>query len=792
MDRMSFAGAMPVPGAVSERRAGYGRALLDRVGWLMVATAAGAAIGGVLALSRAPQYEAAALIQVAGNDGALRDVATTGQSVPFDAGILRSRAVAGPVIERLRLGISAEPLRAPLVGTLAARLAEPGQARGAWPHDLGYAWGGERIAVDRLAVPERLLEVPMTLQVMRGGAYRLVAGSETLLDGQVGEPAAGAGVEMLVSRIDALPGTHFVVTRHDPVATIDTITGELKVDAVAGGAGTVRLAWRNGDRKVAADLVNGIADAYIRGQTSQRRDDAAGSLAFLTAELPRVKAELERAEAALTRYRSRSGSMHPTQDAQSYLQGSMDYQRQIAALRLERTKLLQRFTTDANEVKTVDSQIQQLTRERQDLDARMHNLSLSERESVAITRDVKVAEDMYMSLRNRIEQLSLVHSDRSTQTRVVDAAAAFAKPVGVGPWPATVGGGLVGLALAIGCVMLRRRLKPSVADASDAEARLGLSILGDIAHSDEQAELEREAELNRRFGAMSAFVPQQGRRLAAPQPGTALAEANESELAQGDARVTAGLHDRYLLARRSPHALAVEGLRSVRAALHFDLRAAPDGVVAITSPAPDSGKTFTAVNLAVLFAEAGQRVLLIDADMRRGRVAGCFDQPAEPGLADVLSGRVPLPAAVQHTVVAGLSILTAGRTPANPSELLMLPTLGDTLRACKQRFDLVIVDTPPVLSVADAMLVASQAGSTLLVMRADVTVPGQVDETLKRLTRANARLAGGIINGVAQRRSNRADFRTINPYLGMPLPAASPAVRALERPIGAAHSKLSS
>lgn len=786
MDRLSFAGAIPVANVAPERRTGYARALQDRIGWILVATVAGAAIAGLAALSVPPRFEAAALVQVTVPEGSVPGSGAAGAG--FDAGILKSRAVAAPVIERLGLGIEATPLRAPMIGGLVARLSEPGQLRGTWPTSLGYAWGGERIAVEAFAVPERLLNVPLTLEVLPDGAYRLLQGSALVLEGKVGERAVADGVEIAVRRIDAQPGTRFTLVRRDPVAVVDTIASQLKVTEMPGGS--VRLAWQHGDRKTAADLVNGIATAYIRGQTTARRDDAADTLAFLNTELPRVQAELERAEAALTRYRSRAGSMQPTQDVQSYLQGSMEFQRQIAALKLERTKLLQRFTTDANEVKTVDSQIQQLINERRALDSRMQNLSLSERESVALTRDVKVAEDMYMTLRRKIEQLSLQQADRTSGLRIVDAAAASTVPVGVGPWPATIVGALLGFGAAVGVVILRRRLKPVVADASEAEATLGLPMLGDVAYSDEQDELERQLELERRLGIVAGLKPGAAApKLKAPGPGMAVApvdaEGNPADGDSADARPRQGLHDRFLLARRSPHALAVEGLRSVRAALYFDMRTAPDGVLAITSPAPGAGKTFAAVNLAVLFAEAGQRVLLIDADMRRGRVAQWFGQRAEPGLSDVLAGRVQVSKAAQPTVVAGLGILSAGSMTSNPSELLMLPTLADCLRQCKERFDLVIVDTPPVLSVADAMLIAGLAGSTLLVMRADATLPGQVDETLKRLARANARVAGGIINGVAQRRSNRADFDTINPYLGMPLPPATPAARALERPVAA-------
>ncbi len=787
MSRLSYAGA-PADREIPRReapaaRALQARALLDHMGWIVAAGVVGAAIGGAVALSSPREYRAQALVQVEGKDGVVRNVAQTPQGAQLDAGLLRSRAVVAPVVEQLHLDITARPLRAPLIGTLAERWSTPGQPRGTW---LGYAWGGERLVLDSLAVPERLVDQPMLFEVLRDGSYRISYQDTALVEGVVGENASGNGVELRVARIDAAPGTRFLLTRQDPARTADAVRLGLDVDSESADAGgsTVRVAWQYPDPELAAALVNGVTRAYISGQTAQRRGDAADSLAFLTRELPRVQAELARAEEAQSRYRARTGSMQPSRDAQSFLNNSMEYQRQITALRMERTKLLQRFTTDANEVKTVDSQIQQMTRDRAEIDARMQSLSASERESVALARDVKVAEDMYMTLRTKAEQLSLLRADNSSHMRMIDQAIAPARSVGPGAWPFVSGGMLLGLCLGVAGVGVRQRLKPSVATANDAEQRLGIAMLGDVAFSDEQAELEREIDAKRRLGIAAGFAMQAKACLEAPRPGTALVDGAvvddaDSEYAESERLLRQGLHDQFLLARRAPHSLAVEGLRTLRAALHFSLRSAPDGVVAVTSPAVGAGKTFSAVNLAVLFAEAGQRVLLVDADLRRGKIADWFDQPAEGGLAEVLAGRVQLAEAVRPTVVSGLFILTHGKTPPNPSELLMLPTLADNLRRCASRFDLVFVDTPPVMAVADATLVASLAGSTLLVIRADVTPAEQVNETLKRLARADARLAGGILNGVVQRRSNRADFNSINPYLGMPLPPAEPKHPAL-------------
>jgi len=775
VSKKSFAGVAP------DRIVPAG-AMLDHIGWILAAGLTGAAVAALLALSTPQQFRAEALVQIGARDAATQGVARGAKPAPFDIGLLKSRAMVGPVVENLHLDISAEPLRAPLLGSVAARFATPGRFGAPWPANLGYAWGAQRLVVDKMTVPEHLFNVPLLFEVLPEERFVLRSADAVLLEGRVGEPATGNGVELLVTRVDALPGTRFTMTRHDLAAMVSTIAGELKVSSEEGEAGTARITWQNPDPKLAAALVNGVANSYISGQTAQRSDDAASTLAFLSSQLPRVQGELERAEAALTRYRSRSGSMQPSQDAQSYLNGSIDYQKQIAALKMERTGLLQRFTTESNEVRTVDNKITQMMRERKELDARMQNLSMSERESVSLTRDVKVAEDMYMTLRNKVQELSLIVSDHSSQVRVVDNAVVPMSPVGPGPWPLTAGGGLLGLCLGIACVSVRQRTKQTVASANEAEALLGMPMLGDIAYSREQQELERLIEAKVRLGIAAGFAAPGAARLEGPEPGQALEALDESYPDFIKHLLRQGLHDRYLLARSAPHSLAVEGLRSVRAALHFGLRSAADGVVAVTSPAPGAGKTFAAINLAVLFAEAGQRVLLIDADMRRGKVASWFDQGAEGGLAEILAGQLTLAAAVRPTVVSGLSILTTGATPHNPSELLMRPALAECLRLCASRFDLVIVDTPPVMAVADATLVANIAGSTLVVVRADQTPPDQVEETLKRLARSHARLLGGILNGVTARRSNRAEFNSINPYLGMPEPA--PSVPKLERAAG--------
>jgi tyrosine-protein kinase Etk/Wzc len=212
---------------------------------------------------------------------------------------------------------------------------------------------------------------------------------------------------------------------------------------------------------------------------------------------------------------------------------------------------------------------------------------------------------------------------------------------------------------------------------------------------------------------------------------------------------------RPLLVKTHPYDTTVEGLRGLRATLQFGLLDAPNRIIAITSPAPSDGKSFLSANLAALIAESGKRVLLIDADLRRGRLAQYLGRSPEGGLTELLTGQVDLETAARATGVAGLHFIAAGTYPPNPSEILTSSRFSEILARFEQQFDLIIVDTPPLLAVADAAVVANLAGSTVLVMRAGVHTEGHLAEALKKLRRARARVVGGVMNAVPLKSHNK-------------------------------------
>ena len=212
---------------------------------------------------------------------------------------------------------------------------------------------------------------------------------------------------------------------------------------------------------------------------------------------------------------------------------------------------------------------------------------------------------------------------------------------------------------------------------------------------------------------------------------------------------------RALLAKTHPFDTSVEGLRGLRATLQFGLVDTRNRVVAFTSPTPADGKSFLCANLAALFAESGKRVLLIDADLRRGRLAQYFGKSPKGGLTELLTGQVDFDIAARATGVSGLHFIAAGAYPPNPSEILTSSRFADVLQRFSDEFDLVIVDTPPLLAVADSSIVANIAGATVLVIRAGAHTEREIGASLKKLQRARAHVVGGVLNAVELKRGTR-------------------------------------
>jgi len=200
-----------------------------------------------------------------------------------------------------------------------------------------------------------------------------------------------------------------------------------------------------------------------------------------------------------------------------------------------------------------------------------------------------------------------------------------------------------------------------------------------------------------------------------------------------------------------PNEPAVECLRSLRTALQFAMLEAKNNIVLIAGPTPGVGKTFLSANLAVVMASAGKRVLLIDGDIRKGRLHDYLGFPRGRGFTELIAGSARVEDVIHREVVDGLDFISTGTMPKNPAELLLNRNLAALMDDLSSRYDIVVIDSAPVLAVPDTGILGAVAGTALLVTMAGKTKLGEIGESVKRFAQNGVRLSGVIFNGVNPR-----------------------------------------
>jgi tyrosine-protein kinase Etk/Wzc len=747
------------------------RMVINQIWWVIGIAALVLASAVFYAQMATRVYSADALLQIDPSSQGSSTAAALGSLSPgggntirtdAEIEIIKSRSVVEPVVEQFKLNFGAGPKVMPYLGRLSALFATSGHPMPAWFGMRSYAWGGEQLAVDSINVPKSLEGVQLTLRALGSGRYQLLDPSgHLLLTGQAGTPAMDNGVSINVKALVARPDTEFFVTRANQLDAVMGLAGGLQVSERGHDTGIVQLSYMGTNPAAITAITNAVAQSYLRQRTERAQEEASKMLDFLNSELPRLRSDLERSEKALSEYQARAGTFQPTQEASVYLSGGLDYERQIASLRVERAQLLQRFTPDSPEIQQIDAQLAALTVERNRFEDHFKGLPSSEREAVSLQRDAKVAEEIYVALLNRTQELSIQKAGTVGNVHIIDDALVPTVPVAPKSGLIISAGAMLGVLAGIAFAFCRHMFLTGVSDPEVIERRFQLPIFGSIPLSAEQtrsdllaASAARSAlPAPERSGVMRALPSGVARlvraRNARPEDGK-----HGNAMPPGIIPVPAPYGPtRALLTKTHPFDISVEGLRGLRATLQFGLVDAPNRIIAFTSPTPSDGKSFLSANLAALFAESGKRVLLIDADLRRGRLAQYFGGSPKGGLTELLTGQVDFDIAARTTGVSGLHFIAAGAYPPNPSEILTSSRFSDVLQRFSNEFDLVIVDTPPLLAVADSSIVANIAGATVLVIRAGAHTEREINASLKKLQRARARVIGGVLNAVQIKRN---------------------------------------
>jgi tyrosine-protein kinase Etk/Wzc len=720
---LSVARDLPVRGVPSVRVPMSDEATLAGYAWTVVkgwrtvvaALAAALAMGVLYLLVATPVYHSDTIVQVEPRNSGLaglEELITQGPQGPAETemALIRSRSSLNAVIEELGLDVNVAPRRFPLIGGSLARRYE---GAGPAPAFLGldsWAWGGESLAIQRLDVPDDLLDVPLRLTAGEGGHYRLdVEDTGALLvEGAVGAEAVageGARTAVAVSRLVARPGTQFTVTKRRRSDLAAALQKQLRIaeDGRLSGVLVISLAGASPARTAA--ILDAVADHYVRQNVERKSAEAAQQLAFIESQLPLVKANVSTAEAALNKFLKTHGSVNLSTEAQSILDRAAAIERELSALEMQGSELRQRFTAKHPTVASLNEKMQVLRAERGSINARMQQMPEREADTARLQRDLKVATDLYTLLFNKAQELRVVKMGTVGNVRIVDRAVVANRP----SWPkrGTVLAltTLLGLLGGVGLAIVRKALAQGADDAEEIEAGTGLPVYATVVHSRAENDLARL----RRTGQAAS-----GRILAAVDP-------------------------------QDP---AIESIRSLRTSVQFALVESRRNVILISGPAPGVGKTFVCVNLAYVLASTDARVLIIDADLRRGRLHHKFGVARRPGVSDVLCDAEPLASAIRPTGIPSVDILPTGSVPPNPVELLSSDRFSLLVDKVSRAYAYVLVDTPPALAVTDATVVARLAGVNLLVLRAGQHSMREIAICVKRFTQSGSTVHGAILNDV--------------------------------------------
>ena len=206
-----------------------------------------------------------------------------------------------------------------------------------------------------------------------------------------------------------------------------------------------------------------------------------------------------------------------------------------------------------------------------------------------------------------------------------------------------------------------------------------------------------------------------------------------------------------LLAINHPADLTIEGLRSLRTSLHFSMLDAKDNIVMVTSANPNAGKSFITSNLAAVISQTDKNVVLVDADMRKGYLHRRFDVSNKLGLSDHLAGTANLDEVTKSTNLENLDFIPRGGIPSNPSEILMSKNFNSLLNELSSKYDLVIIDTPPILAVTDPSIIGRSCGTTIMVARYNSCSIKQINTATERFNNNGVVINGIVFNAVEKK-----------------------------------------
>jgi tyrosine-protein kinase Etk/Wzc len=690
--------------------------------WLIVGAGIGLLLGLIVAITRVPSYQSSGLVQV--NDQ-LSSQSVLGSLGSFGMGgvsratpsqvqqvLMTSRYILTPVVKELGLQITASPKYFPLFGPFYAhhhskKLHSPVLGLNS------YSWGGEHIHVASLTVDRSVFDHrPLLLVAGKKQHYRLYdLDKHLILSGQVGSIAASQqypGTSILVTGLVANPGADFYVRLGSVAEEVKQLQNLISISDLSTGSksygvdtGILKVQLNSPDQAELPIVLNAIMNTTVAKNIEQKSTEAKQSLIFIRAQLPQIKKSLSLAEQNLNNFRAAHKLIDVDAQGKAVIVRVGAIQQKIEEDKIKKVQLLRLFTPRHPIILALNDNIHILMRMLQQAHANINHMPKTDQQALALMRAVKEKQVIYSTLSARAQQLQLIKAGTVGDVQELSLATLPDKPLPLHRSFILLAAVMAGLILSSMILLARFLLFSSIIDPDELEQQLNKPVQAVVPFSKQQDAEAKKAQKNK------TGVP--------------------------------------ILSLTNPKDPAIESLRSLRTALSLQLPDRTNNIINIAGTSPGVGKSFISLNMAIVMAEAGKKVLLIDADMRRGKLHRQFGLSRAQGLSAYLQDCLP-PESVIQTVQPNVDFLGCGKYPKNPVSLLSSPHFQTLMDYGQTHYDYVVVDTPPIMAVSDLMVIGQNRGYNLMLVGLGKNDLKEISVAIKRIEKVELKIDGLICN----------------------------------------------
>lgn len=556
------------------------------------------------------------------------------------------------------------------------------------------------VQVDLFQLPENLIGQPFTLTYLGDNNYSLNVDGQ-VLQGKVGEVLKQGEINLLISSFAAETGEEFSLVKNARYSTIEDLRNTLTIAEVGKGTGIISLAIKGADKVENVNILNSVIQNYVDQNTERKKEVTNNTLVFLDDYLPTIKKKLDNYENQLNAFRKKNESIDLSLEAKAALDTALQVEEKLNELTFKEVEIQQLYTRNHPAYQSLLDKRQQLLREKEKISKNIQKLPNTQQEIVRLTRDVEAEQAIYTQLVAKQQELSVLNSGITADVRIIDSAESQPKPVAPKKALIVVLATILGFIVGCAYVIAREFFNNKIKSTEDIDA-LGVNVYATIPFSTYEKKL-----------------------------------------------IEAG--NKNPLAIENPADTAVEAIRSLRTSVYFSVMNQGNNLVMVTSASPGVGKSFVTSNMAVVLANAGKKVLLIDTDLRKGRLHKAFGLSNKAGLSEYLSQQNLESPTIHTSVIENLDVICRGKNVTHSSELLMGERFKQLLDKVKNQYDIVVIDTAPILAITDSAIIGKYVGTSLLIAFYGVNTVKDVDLSLKRFKQNDIEITGVILNGIDAR-----------------------------------------